>query len=380
MEDKRINELAKKWLDGIITNDEKQEFLSWYDVLEEELTIPGEFAVSEAELQKRMLKNIKQKQKATGKIVIGKFALVVAAASAIAAICFISFYSPVQKNVSVTAGKINNEIKKPTDILPGRNKAILILGDGSSVVLDAVSNGTIANEKNIQIRKLKDGQIDYSLSGKQDVVTYNTLSTPRGGQYSITLSDGTKVWLNSSSSLRFPTAFTTSQRKVELTGEGYFEVAKNPARPFKVQVNEMEVQVLGTHFNIMAYQDEAMTKTTLLEGSVRINKNNTSTLLKPGQQIKIKQGENAGKVEEANIEEAIAWKNGMFYFNGATIEVIMRQLERWYDIDVVYEGAVSEHFNGVISKNVGIAKVFEMLELTGAVHFRIQGKKILVRT
>ena len=380
MEDKRINELAKKWLDGIITNDEKQEFLSWYDVLEEELTIPGEFAVSEAELQKRMLKNIKQKQKATGKIVIGKFALVVAAASAIAAICFISFYSPVQKNVSVTAGKINNEIKKSTDISPGGNKAILILGDGSSVVLDAVSNGTIANEKNIQIRKLKDGQIDYSLSGKQDVVTYNTLSTPRGGQYSITLSDGTKVWLNSSSSLRFPTAFTTSQRKVELTGEGYFEVAKNPARPFKVQVNEMEVQVLGTHFNIMAYQDEAMTKTTLLEGSVRINKNNTSTLLKPGQQIKIKQGENAGKVEEANIEEAIAWKNGMFYFNGATIEVIMRQLERWYDIDVVYEGAVSEHFNGVISKNVGIAKVFEMLELTGAVHFRIQGKKILVRT
>jgi ferric-dicitrate binding protein FerR (iron transport regulator) len=380
MEDKRINELAKKWLDGIITNDEKQEFLSWYDVLEEELIIPGEFAASEAELQKRMLKNIKQKQEAKGKIFTGKFALVAAAASAIAAICFIALYSPVQKNVPLTTGTVNNEIKKPTDISPGGNKAILILGDGSSLVLDAVSNGTIATEKNIQIRKLKDGQIDYSLSGKQDVVTYNTLSTPRGGQYSITLSDGTKVWLNSSSSLRFPTAFTTSQRKVELTGEGYFEVAKNPARPFKVQVNEMEVQVLGTHFNIMAYQDEAMTKTTLLEGSVRINKNNTSTLLKHGQQIKIKQGENAGKVEEANIEEAIAWKNGMFYFNGATIEVIMRQLERWYDIDVVYERAVSEHFNGVISKNVGIAKVFEMLELTGAVHFRIQGKKILVRT
>jgi ferric-dicitrate binding protein FerR (iron transport regulator) len=380
MEEKRINELAKKWLDGIITNDEKQEFLSWYNVLEDEMIIPAEFAASEAELQKRMLKNIKQKQEAKGKIFTGKFALVAAAASAIAAICFIALYSPVQKNVPLTTGTVNNEIKKPTDISPGGNKAILILGDGSSLVLDAVSNGTIATEKNIQIRKLKDGQIDYSLSGKQDAVTYNTLSTPRGGQYSITLSDGTKVWLNSSSSLRFPTAFTTSQRKVELTGEGYFEVAKNPARPFKVQVNEMEVQVLGTHFNIMAYQDEAMTKTTLLEGSVRINKNNTSTLLKPGQQIKIKQGENAGKVEEANIEEAIAWKNGMFYFNGATIEVIMRQLERWYDIDVVYEGAVSEHFNGVISKNVGIAKVFEMLELTGAVHFRIQGKKILVRT
>jgi ferric-dicitrate binding protein FerR (iron transport regulator) len=343
------------------------------------MIIPAEFAASEGELQKRMLNNIKGKQKSKGKIIIGKFSLV-AAASVIAAICFITLYSPVQKNVSVTTGTINNEIKKSTDVVPGGNKAILILGDGSSVVLDAVSNGTIATEKNIQIRKLKDGQIDYSLSGKQDAVTYNTLSIPRGGQYSITLSDGTKVWLNSSSSLRFPTSFTTSQREVELTGEGYFEVAKNPSKPFKVHVNEMEVQVLGTHFNIMAYQDEAMTKTTLLEGSVRINKNTATALLKPGQQIKIRRGENTGSIEEANIEEAIAWKNGMFYFNGATIEVIMRQLQRWYDIDVVYEGAVSEHFNGAISKNVGIAKVFKMLELTGAVHFRIQGKKIHVRT
>jgi transmembrane sensor len=379
MEDKRINELAKKWLDGIITEDEKQEFLLWYDVLDDEMIIPAEFAASEGELQKRMLNNIKGKQKSKGKIIIGKLSLV-AAASVIAAICFITLYSPVQKNVSVAAGTINNEIKKSTDVVPGGNKAILILGDGSSVVLDAVSNGTIATEKNIQIRKLKDGQIDYSLSGKQNAVTYNTLSTPRGGQYSITLSDGTKVWLNSSSSLRFPTSFTTNQREVELTGEGYFEVAKNPSKPFKVHVNEMEVQVLGTHFNIMAYQDEAMSKTTLLEGSVRINKNTATALLKPGQQIKIRRGENTGSIEEANIEEAIAWKNGMFYFNGATIEVIMRQLQRWYDIDVVYEGAVSEHFNGAISKNVGIAKVFEMLELTGAVHFRIQGKKIHVRT
>ena len=380
MEDKRINELAKKWLDGSITEDEKQEFLSWYDVLENELMIPGEFAPSELELQNRMLNNIKRKQKSQGKIVIGKFSLVAAAASVIAAICFTTFYSPSMENIPVNTQTIDNKIEKPTDVSPGGNKAILILGDGSSVVLDAVSNGTIATEKNIQIRKLKDGQIDYSLSGKQEAVTYNTLSTPRGGQYSITLSDGTRVWLNSSSSLRFPTSFITNQREVELTGEGYFEVAKNPSKPFKVQVNEMEVQVLGTHFNVMAYHDEAMTKTTLLEGSVRINKNNISTLLKPGQQIKIKPGENTGRVEEANIEEAIAWKNGLFYFNGATIEVIMRQLERWYDIDVVYEGAVSEHFNGAISKNVGIAKVFEMLELTGAVHFRIQGKKILVRT
>jgi ferric-dicitrate binding protein FerR (iron transport regulator) len=380
MEDKRINELARKWLDGIITDDEKQEFLSWYGVLEDELIIPTEFAASEKDLQKRMLNNIQKKQKPKGKMVLGKFSLVAAAASVIAVICFISLYSPVQKNVSVTKGATNNALKKPADIAPGGNKAILVLGDGSSVVLDAISNGTIATEKNLLIRKLKDGQIDYSWSGKQDAVTYNTLSTPRGGQYNITLSDGTKVWLNSSSSLRFPTSFISNQREVELTGEGYFEVAKNPLKPFRVHVNEMEVQVLGTHFNVMAYLNETMTKTTLLEGSVRINKNNVSTLLKPGQLVKIRRGENTGSVDEANIEEAIAWKNGMFYFNGATIEVIMRQLERWYDIDVVYEGAVSEHFNGAISKNVGIAKVFEMLELTGAVHFRIQGKKIYVHT
>ncbi len=157
-------------------------------------------------------------------------------------------------------------------------------------------------------------------------------------------------------------------------------MAKNPSKPFRVKVNAMEVQVLGTHFNVMAYQDEALAKTTLIEGSVRIHKDKITTLLKPGQQIKLKQGEDTGIVEDANIEEALAWKNGLFYFNGASIEIIMRQMARWYDIEVVYEGKVSEHFNGAIAKNVGIAKVFKMLELTGAVHFRIEGKKIFVRT
>lgn len=383
MEDKRINELAAKWMEGTITEEEKKEFLSWYNEFEGDLVVPENFATSEEELGERMFHVITNKQKIPGNIIAKSKHLIMtmAAASLIAAICFIALHSPQQKSKPLAAEKTSKKTGKPTDVAPGGNKAILILGDGSTLVLDAVNNGMIATEKNIQIRKLKDGQIDYSFIGnKQETVTYNTLSTPRGGQYSITLSDGSKVWLNSSSSLRFPTSFNKNEREVVLTGEGYFEVAKNPSQPFRVKVNEMEVEVLGTHFNVMAYDDEAATRTTLLEGLVRIRKNAKTAMLQPGQQVEVRPGGNIGRIKEANIEETIAWKNGLFHFNGASIEVIMRQMARWYDIEVAYEGEVSEHFNGVISKNVGIAKVFEMLQLTGAVHFRIEGKKIFVRT
>ena len=193
------------------------------------------------------------------------------------------------------------------------------------------------------------------------------------------LADGSKVWLNAASSLRFPAAFTGKERKVELMGEGYFEVAKNASMPFKVEVNGMEVEVLGTHFNINSYNDEPAIRTTLLEGSVKINKNNTTSLLKPGQQAEVNSAGEVRIINDAGIDEAVAWKNGKFQFDRADIYAVMRQIARWYDVDIEYKGAaIRSHFGGTISRNVNLSQVLNMLHLTGEVKCEVNGKKIMV--
>jgi ferric-dicitrate binding protein FerR (iron transport regulator) len=217
-----------------------------------------------------------------------------------------------------------------------------------------------------------------TLKNKSSEVLYNTISTPRGGQYELMLSDGSKVWLNAASSLRFSASFVGKERKVELLGEAYFEVAKNAAMPFKVKVHGMEVEVLGTHFNINSYDNESMIRTTLLEGSVKINKNNSSSLLKPGQQAQMNKAGEIKIINNVDVEEAIAWKEGKFQFDKADIHDIMRQLARWYDVDVEYKGTVSSHFGGTISRDVNLSQVLNMLHLTGEVNFQIQDKKVLV--
>jgi ferric-dicitrate binding protein FerR (iron transport regulator) len=192
------------------------------------------------------------------------------------------------------------------------------------------------------------------------------------------LSDGSKVWLNAASSLRFPASFAGKERKVELLGEAYFEVAKNAAMPFKVKVNGMEVEVLGTHFNINSYENESTVRTTLLEGSVKINNNNSSSLLKPGQQAQVNKAGEIKIINNVDVEEAIAWKEGKFQFDRADIHDIMRQLARWYDVDVEYKGSVSSHFGGTISRDVNLSQVLNMLHLTGEVKFQIEDRKVIV--
>ena len=254
------------------------------------------------------------------------------------------------------------------------------MGDGTKLVLDTATNGTIAQEMQTKVIKLDDGQLAYSSSDQlSKPVTYNTLSTPRGGQYTITLADGTKVWLNSASSLRFPIAFTQQVRIVDLSGEGYFEVAPNMEKPFIVRVNNMEVKVLGTHFNIMAYDDELSINTTLLEGSVLVSQRNETTKLKPGQQAQVTFDGKIGIIKNADTEQAIAWKNGVFNFNGSDIETTMRQISRWYDIEVIIENKITEHFYGTIPRNSTIEKVLQMMEYTGVVHFSRKGRKVFVR-
>jgi ferric-dicitrate binding protein FerR (iron transport regulator) len=208
---------------------------------------------------------------------------------------------------------------------------------------------------------------------------YNTISTPKGGQYQVTLSDGSKVWLNAASSLRFPATFSGKERKVELTGEGYFEVAHNKKMPFHVTVNDLDVEVLGTHFNINAYADESAIKTTLLEGSVKVVKGNETKIIEPGEQASVTTSEDEINVkQQVDLEQVVAWKNGIFQFERADIESVMRQISRWYDIDVDYHGRVSEHFGGTISRDVNISDVLKMLEMTGGVNFKIDGKKVIV--
>lgn len=280
------------------------------------------------------------------------------------------------KEISKTASHINSNHKN--EIPPGKNVAVLTLADGSSIILDSSHNGTLTTQGNSRILKLN-GMISYNNLNKKDApVLYNTISTPRGGTYLLVLTDGTKVWLNAASSLRYPANFVGKQRKVELLGEAYFEVAKNAAMPFKVEVNGMEVEVLGTHFNINSYEDEPVIATTLLEGSVKINKNNSTSLLKPGQQAEVKKNGDVHIINKADVEEAIAWKEGKFQFDRADIHMVMRQIARWYNVDVDYKGTISSHFGGTISRNVNLSQVLNMLHLTGEVKFEVKDQKVLV--
>nr|WP_294944524.1 FecR family protein [uncultured Mucilaginibacter sp.] len=273
-------------------------------------------------------------------------------------------------------------IKRPQhDALPGGNKAILTLADGKTIVLDNAQNGTLAKQGATLIKKTANGQLLYNAAAIADnspTPTFNTIATPRGGQYQVILPDGTKVWLNAASSLRFPTFFTGKNREVDITGEAYFEVAKNPAMPFKVRTNRAQIEVTGTHFNVMAYDDESEMKTTLLEGAVNISSGNFSARLKPGQQAQIKANGQSRVVDDVDVDDETAWKNGIFQFRDAGVDKILRQASRWYDVDVVYKGQVPRReFNGRISRNVKASELLNMLEYTG-IKMKIEGKKIIV--
>jgi ferric-dicitrate binding protein FerR (iron transport regulator) len=252
------------------------------------------------------------------------------------------------------------------------------LADGSTIILDNVQNGTLAQQGNTKVIK-EDGKLAYNLTSTGiNEVLYNTISTPRGGQYQVDLPDGSRVWLNAASSLHFPTAFVGKERRVEITGEAYFEVAKNKAQPFIVSVNGAEVQVLGTHFNVMAYNDENAIKTTLLEGSVKFVNGSTSSLLKPGQQSQLSENGQVKVVSNVDVDAVTAWKNGNFDFQGEDIETVMRQLSRWYNVDVVYRNKPDELFYAEIPRNTKLSDVLKALELTGKLRFGIEGKKIIV--
>ncbi|OQP58993.1 FecR family protein [Niastella populi] len=263
----------------------------------------------------------------------------------------------------------------------GRNTAVLYLADNSVVELDSINNGLITTQGGSQVM-LANGQLAYVAPDKKaTTIAYNKITTPRGGEYSITLSDGTKVWLNAASSLKFPTAFTGKKREVELTGEAYMDVAKDQHHPFEVKIGNVNVAVHGTEFNIMGYEDENQIVTTLVSGSVAISANaNAPLTLVPGEHAVVKNNNSDMIVEKADVEEETAWKNGRTYFNGANIRQIMRQIARWYDVDVQYKGDVANlDFTCTVSRKDKLSKLLGLMELTGAVHFTMEGNTIIVQ-
>lgn len=268
-------------------------------------------------------------------------------------------------------------------IQPGGNKAYLIASNGQRIELNNVRNGQLMVQAGTRVSKAKDGQVIYKYDpGKMvdEGLVYNTIGTPRGGQYQITLSDGSKVLLNAASFLKFPVAFSGKERRVMLQGEAYFEVAKNKKMPFIVDANGTSVYVLGTHFNVSAYQDDNAVTTTLLEGSVRLKKGVANTMLVPGQQGITLKAQSGFQVQQADLKIVMAWKEGYFFFRNTNIQNIMKQAARWYDVEVVYQQPelANKLFGGKISKYRDISELLKNLELTGTIHFKIEGRRIIV--
>ena len=287
----------------------------------------------------------------------------------------------VYHNIATKTVHHNTLQQKSAVIVPGSKKATLKMANGQVLLLENASNGILAKAGNSSIVKTRNGQIKYDTNpGTADKqISYNTLTTPKGGEYQVVLPDGTKVWLNAASSISYPVVFAGNERLVKLTGEAYFEVAKDKQRPFYITINKVQVRVLGTHFNIAAYSDDEEITTTLLEGSVRITKNKTQSLLIPGQQAVINPASDHIVVSEANINDVMAWKNGHFTFSDENIRSIMKKVSRWYDVDIGYEGSITnQNFGGTFYRSKSITELLHHLEKIGKVHFKIEGRRVIV--
>ena len=290
-------------------------------------------------------------------------------AASVLLIVALTWKQPAKKEIIVA-----KTTTKAVIIQPGSNKAVLQLASGQTVTLGDQAD-TITEQNGTSIRQ-RQGQLVYN-GGDEMKIQYNMLTTPRGGQYQLVLEDGTAVWLNASSSLKFPVKFIGKERVVELSGEGYFEVAQNQAKPFLVKVNGMEVAVLGTHFNVMAYK--GITKTTLTAGAVKIRlKDDRNWLLIPGQQATVNES-NEVKIGETDVDKALAWKNGIFYFKDDELADIMEQVARWYDVDIRIKGKIpAKRISGNIRRQANLPQVLDMLNFVSNAKFNIEGRTVYV--
>ena len=338
--------------------------------------VHGTKASIEASIKKTIWSKIKFRQKPASIISISRrFAAAAAVLLVFLSVYFI--YKSTSKQPDL-AKIVTQKQRFKNDVPPGTDKAILTLADGSTIVLDDEDNGTLTTQGSTKVLKFN-GKVSYqTLQQSSQEILFNTISTPRGGQYQVVLPDGSTVWLNAASSIRFPTVFQGNDRKVEVAGEVYFEIIKDKLKPFIVSVNKSEIEVLGTHFNVMAYEEEGLLKTTLLEGSVKFVNGRTTKILVPGQQAQLIKDGLVAVASGVNVENVMAWKNGVFQFEGEDIGTVTRQLSRWYDVEVEYSRKVGDLFYAEMPRNTKLSDALKALELTGKVHFEIDGRKIIV--
>ncbi|MDR2270992.1 MAG: DUF4974 domain-containing protein [Sphingobacterium sp.] len=367
--------LLEKYNKGTISPKELEILEAWY----RERMEAGSTDISDEELEEN-LDSVWRKLNTVSnppKVVLWK--RIVAAAAAILLVVTIAWLL-YQHNLSTPI----NQTAVDNKIVPGGNRAFLTLSNGKKLSLADAGNGTLANDAGVVISQSADGQLLYTVSdnrlgtGKLSD-QYNTIETPRGGQFQVILPDGTHVWLNAASVLKYPVRFSKTERTVELLGEAYFQVAKDPAKPFILQTLDQKISVLGTHFNVNGYPEDKLHKTTLLEGAIRVSSKNGEhpLLLKPGQEYE--SGHEKAKVRQVDTQESVAWKNGEFVFTDESLESIMNKIARWYDVSVSYEQVdPATRFGGAVSRFSEISKVLEKLELTGEVRFRINGRRIIV--
>ncbi|AYD47328.1 FecR family protein [Arachidicoccus soli] len=385
--EEKLRELAQKWLNGRLSPQEEEVFNRWYEQLpDSEINIASQ-DITEEEFRMRMLERVKGSIKTTrNRSVIFKLTHSVWAAASI--LIFLFGLGLYLSRGPVLNHPISNSVVAINDIAPGGNRAMLTLADGRTICLDSANQGLLTKEAGARIIKLSDGMLSYQLADKKQSmgVLYNTLSTPLGGQYKLLLPDGTKVWLNASSSIRYPINFAGTQRIVSITGEAYFEVKHNAKMPFIVKAGNTIIHDIGTHFNINSYSNEPTMKITLLEGSIEVEQtiSKAKQLMEPGEQVNVNKDYGLTLLRNNDIDKSIAWKNGLFDFNGETLESAMRQISRWYNVTVSYpNGIPAIQFTGQIHRDVNISQVLDMLSFF-KIHFEIiqdgDKKKIIVKT
>jgi ferric-dicitrate binding protein FerR (iron transport regulator) len=374
----RYQELADKWVQGTLSPAERKELEDWYNAGQDlPVHLPPGFAASEAIQEQQMLQAIREKAGLLAPVipVQKRWRTIRWAAAAVFLLMSVGTAYFIAHRKKEPEKPETAAIPYKKDIQPGHNGAVLHLSNGETIILDSAQDGTLARQGTIKVVKEKE-LLKYV--GKADELIYNEINTAIGRQWQLALPDGTRVYLNASSSIHYPLQFTGAVREVEITGEVYFEVAHNPRQPFRVKVGNQLIEDLGTAFNVNAYQEEPVTKTTLVQGLVRVTKDGASLMVLPGQEVQA--GEMSGLVLEkhANVEQALAWKNGYFDFNGLDTRAIMRQMARWYGIEVRYEGQPSTAlFEGRMQRNLQLSQALTGLGKCG-VYCRREGNTLIV--
>jgi transmembrane sensor len=375
MNDKRINFLSEKLFNGTITQDERSELESWYADMGDGVVQIDRYS-DKKKFSQNLFSLISEKAGLSQRKNQSVFKYAAIAASLMVGMSIAGYFllkSPVQ-NIVTASGQMVSEV------VPGRNKALLKLSNGQVVDLNEANEGQLSTGGREVIHKTSTGQIAYRPhAGSKEDLGYNTLTTPRGGKFNIQLPDGSLAMLDAGSSITYPAQFGTRERSVAITGQIYFEVVHRSAQPFIVKAGNQIIKDIGTHFNISAYSDEKTVRTTLEEGAVSVTQSGNTVFLKPGQAAVSGIGAARPQIEVADIEETLAWKNGYFRFHNEPIESIMPKISRWYNVDIKYTGRLpSDGFNGTISRSKSIEKVLNMLQRTGIIHFKVEGRSVTV--